>query len=278
MSVSVFEDVKTQLSLIERFKPDVLDGFASSLLLLAKEVKSRGLNTIKPRFLISGADLIDLGSRKFVEEVFNAPFFDQYGAAEFERLAWQCEEKCGYHIDVDSVIMEFVDEKGFDVASGETGEIVCTSLFNRAMPFIRYALGDVGKASEESVCSCGRSFPLMKVIEGRKNEMIVLPYGRAVSSLAFIVAMYQLSFYSSIDKFRVVQKSVDHFRFFIKMKENVNLDHEAVENEIREHFSKVFNLSSDCKVNFEVEFVEDFALDKSGKFRIVTSEIYNSGE
>ena len=127
LSVSVFEDVTNQISIIEKLRPDVLDGYASSLLLLAKEIKKMGIDTIKPRLLISGADLIDPRSRQFVEEIFEAPLYDQYGAAEFERLAWQCKEKNGYHIDADSVIMEFVDENGENVAPGETGEIVCTS-------------------------------------------------------------------------------------------------------------------------------------------------------
>jgi len=196
--VSVFDDVDKQIPIIERLKADVLDGYASSLLLLAKRVDEKGVETINPRFLISGADLIDAYSRKYVERVFDAPFYDQYGCAELERLAWQCEAKNEYHIDADSIIMEFVDDVGEEVAPGETGEIVCTSLFNYAMPLIRYAVGDVGKASEEKTCSCGRTFPLMKIVEGRKDSVIVLPDGRAMSSFAFLAAMYQLSFYKDI--------------------------------------------------------------------------------
>ena len=271
MSVSVFDDVATQFSIIEKLKPDVLDGYASSLLLLAKEVENRNTVTIKPRIIISGADLIDRYSRQFVERVFDVPFYDQYGCAELERLASQCGEKSGYHIDADSIIMEFVDEDGEDVAAGESGEIVCTSLFNYAMPFIRYAVGDIGKASEDTDCRCGRTFPLMKVIEGRKDCIIVLPDGRAMSSFAFIAAMYQLSFYKDIDKFRVIQKKAYLFRFLIKMKKNCVYGKSA-EKELVEHFSKVLNLEGD-QVKFEVEFVNDVPLDKSGKFRIVVSEL-----
>ena len=268
--VSVFDDVDEQISKIERLKPDVLDGYASSLLLLARRVEEREVKTIRPRFLISGADLIDPSSRRYVEEVFGVPFYDQYGCAEFERLAWQCEERRGYHIDADSVVMEFVDEDGERVAPGETGEIVCTSLFNYAMPFIRYAVGDLGKASEDA-CACGRTFPLMKLVEGRKDEVVVLPDGRALSSFAFIAGMYQLSFYKDIDRFRVVQKRLDHFRFLIKLR-NSGLDREAAEKELVGFFAKAFNVDVD-EVLFEVEFVEDIPLDSSGKFRIVVSEL-----
>jgi phenylacetate-CoA ligase len=252
-------------------KPDVLDGYASSLLLLAREVEKRSMKTIKPRFVISGADLIDAHSRQFVEKVFEVPFYDQYGTAEFERLAWQCQEKAEYHIDADSVVMQFVDENGEEVAPGETGKIVCTGLFNHAMPFIRYDMGDLGKPSEKMDCPCGRSFPLMKIMEGRKDAIIVLPDGRAMSSFALIAAMYPLSFYKEISQFRIIQKKVNHFKFLIKMK-NSRVDRKLAEDELTTHFGKVLNIKAD-EANFEVEFVEHIPSDKSGKFKIVVSEL-----
>jgi phenylacetate-CoA ligase len=271
ISVSVFDDVVKQVSVISKLKPDVLDGYASSILLLAKEVAKRGVNAIKPRLIISGADLIDGHSRGFVEKVFNVPFYDQYGCAELERLSSQCVEKSGYHVDADSVVMQFVDEEGEEVAPGERGEIVCTSLFNYAMPLIRYAVGDVGKASTETDCPCGRKLPLMKVMEGRKDSVVTLPDGRALSSFVFIAAIYQLSFYSRIEKFRVIQKKIDRFKFLIKVKDN-GIDVNFAEQEIVMLFSRVFDLDAD-EVEFEVEFVNDIPLDNSGKFRIFVSEL-----
>ena len=272
VSVSVFDDVVNQISIIEKLRPDVLDGYGSSLLLLAREIEKMGIDTIKPRLLLSGADLIGPRSRHFVENVFGAPLYDQYSSAEFERLAWQCKEKNGYHIDADSVIMEFVDENGENVAPEEAGEIVCTSLFNRAMPLIRYALNDLGKASDEGLCPCGRTFPLMKVIEGRKDDVIVLPDGRAMSSLAFIVAMYDLSFYKDIEKFRVIQKRVNHFKFLIKLRNREVYNEESIKAEMVAHFSKVLMIDAN-EMNFDIELTNEIPLDKSGKFRIVISEL-----
>ena len=271
LSVSVYDHVNSQVSTISKLKPDVVDGYASSILLLAREIEKKGVDSIRPKLLISGADLIEPHSRKFVEKVINAPFFDQYGCAELERLAWQCEEKAGYHIDADSVIMQFVDENGEEVAPGERGEIVCTSLFNYAMPFIRYAVGDVGKASRMNDCPCGRTLPLMEVIEGRRDSVVLLPDGRALSSFVFIAATYQLSFYNNIEKFRVIQKRIDKFEFIIKLKGN-NIDECLAEEELKNLFCKVFNVNADM-VEFKVEFVDDIPLDRGGKFRIFVSEI-----
>lgn len=269
MPVSVFDDVERQVLTIEKLKPDIIDGYASSLLLLAKRVEEKGVKTFRPRFLISGADLIDKHSRRYVERVFNVPFYDQYACAELERIAWQCEERAEYHIDADSIILECVDADGEKVAPGETGEIVCTSLFNHAMPFIRYRVGDVGQVSEEDNCPCGRTFPLIKIMEGRKDAVILLPDGRAMSSFAIIAAMYQLRFYSEIEQFRVVQKKDSLFSFLIKLKED-RVNQESAERELVELFRRILDVKGD-ELSFEVNFVDSIPLDESGKFRIVIS-------
>ena len=269
--VSVFDDTATQISTIEKLKPDVLDGYSNSLLSLAKEIDKKGIETIKPRLLFGGAELIADSSRKLIEKVFAAPFYDQYAIVELERMAWQCPEKRGYHVDADSILMQFVDEDGEEVAPGERGEIVCTSLFNYAMPFVRYAVDDLGVASEESDCPCGRNFPLMKVVEGRKDSLLLLPDGRVLAPFTFIAAMITFKFYRYIDLFRVVQQKMDVLSFRIKMK-NRRVDERTVKKELLAHLEKVLNVETG-EVRFEVEFVDDIPLDKSGKFSLVVSEL-----
>ncbi len=269
--VSVFDDISTQVSVIEKLRPDVLDGYSNSLLLLAKEVEKRGIETIRPRFVIGGAELIDPSSREYIEQVFHVPFYDQYATVEMERMAWQCPEKTGYHIDADSVVMQFVDAEGEAVAPGERGETVCTSLFNYAMPFIRYAVGDICVAADDPECACGRTFPLMKIVEGRTDSLVVLPGGFALAPFAFIAAMMTFKFYDSIELFRVIQRREDLLVFKLLMKQQeVNM--RVVEQELLAHLRSVLNLQS-SNVAFEVEFVDDIPLDNTGKFSIVVSEL-----
>jgi len=267
--LSVFDDAATQISKLRGLKPDVLDGYSSSLLLLARKINQAGV-TVQPRFIIGGAELIDGSSRRFIEDSFSAPFFDQYACIELERLAWQCKEKQGYHIDVDSVVMQFVDEEGAEVAPGERGEIVCTSLFNYAMPFIRYAVGDVGMSDEGADCPCGRTLPLMKVVEGRKDSFVVLPDGRVVAPLVFGWIMEFFKFYKYVEHYRIIQKKVDFFKILVKRKAGDFGDAEF-ETELSMNMRKM--LGVDDSVVFDVELVEEIPLDRSGKFMKVVSEI-----
>ena len=269
--ISVFDDIATQISKIEKLKPEVLDGYSNSILLLAKEVQKRGLDTIKPKFLVSGAELIDGSSRIFIEDVFAAPLYDQYASVEFERMAWQCPEKTEYHIDSDSLVMQFVDENGDEVTPGEEGEIVCTSLFNYAMPFIKYALDDVGIPSETAECPCGRTFPLMKVMQGRKTSLLVFPSGRVLAPFAFMLAVWNFKYYSCIDMFRIIQKRNDLILFKLRLNESI-VDESAIQKELQRHLRKTLNIKED-ETTFEVEFVDEMPLDKTGKFQIVDSEV-----
>ena len=269
--ISVFDDIATQISKIEKLRPEVLDGYSNSILLLAKEVNKRGLETIKPKFLVSGAELINTSSREFIEDVFAAPLYDQYASVEFERMAWQCPEKTEYHIDSDSLVMQFIDENGDEVEPGEEGEIVCTSLFNYAMPFVRYALDDVGIPSETAECPCGRTFPLMKVMEGRKTSLLVFPSGRVLAPFAFMLAVWNFKYYGCVDLFRIIQKRKDLILFKLRLNESI-VDESVIQKELQRHLRKTLNIKED-ETTFEVEFVDEMPLDKTGKFQIVDSEV-----
>ncbi len=270
--VSVFDDVETQITKIAAANPQVLDGYSNSILLLAKEAKKRGMHDINPRFLVSGAELIDASSRKFVEDVFASPFYDQYATVEFERIAWQCKEKDEYHIDADSLVMEFVDDDGESVSPGERGEVVCTSLFNHAMPFIRYGIDDVGVPSEKRECACGRNFPIMKMMEGRKTSLLTLPGGRVLAPFAFMLAVWTFKHYDLIDLFRVVQKRKDLIVFVLRLKENAS-NEDLIKNDLERHIREVLHLTEE--VSIEVESVDEIPLSRSGKFQIVVSQVEN---
>ena len=269
--VSVFDDVATQISKIRELKPDVLDGYSSSLLILSREIEKRGTEAIRPKFVIGGAEFVGNSSQESIEKVFDAPFYDQYACEEMERVAWQCPEKNQYHMDADSIIVQFVDENGEEVAPGERGEIICTSLFNYAVPFIRYSVGDVGAPSNEE-CSCGRTLPLMKVVEGRKDSFLLLPDGHVLSPMAFDGAMCMFKFHGNIDQFRIKQRKANLFEFYIKMLANGRVDEMTMEQELLDYLWRTLNLNPD-EVAFKVKFVEDFPLDTNGKLRKVISEL-----
>lgn len=268
--ISLFESTEKKIDLISKINPDVLDGYSQSLLLLSKEVERQDIKTINPRIMFGNAELISAESQKYMEKVFGAPYYDQYGAAEVDRSAWQCPEKQGYHMDIDSVITEFVDKKGNQVTNGETGEMAFTSLFNFAMPLIRYKIGDAGAASEE-LCSCWRSLPLMKVVEGRKDSFLKLPGNRIVSPMVFNFALSTFEYYADINQYFVRQKKIDYFE--VKLKMNLGtLNETKIASAFKNHIQKFFDIPED-EIEFNVSFVNEIPLPPTGKFLSVTSDL-----
>ena len=273
-TASVFDSTSEQISFINRIKPEVLEGYSSSLFLIAKEIENTGCEIWKPRIVIGGADLLGDYEKSLIEKSFNTSFYDQYAINELEALAWQCKEKNEYHIDADTIIMEFLDADGEQVAPGESGEIVCTSLFNYAMPFIRYAVGDVGTPSNETDCSCGRTFPLMKLLEGRRDSFISLPNRKPVSPQLFIIIMKEFKFFNLIDRYCIVQKKMDLIRFYLKIKKGVAISRRLLKSELINHFRRALKITGD-ELTFEVEFVDELPLSKGGKLATVISELGN---
>lgn len=271
--VSVFSDTRTRLKIIENVRPDILDGYSGSLLLLAKHADKEDLNTIRPKILFGSAEFIDKFSRRFIEKVFDAPFLDQFGCAEIDRSAWQCTEQVGYHMDADSVITQFIDEDGQEVASEELGEVVYTSLFNHAMPFIRYAVGDIGTRLDDE-CPCERKLPLMRVVGGRRDSFLVFPNGNIVSPFVFWWAINDPVLMKKIERWQVIQEKLNLFQIYIKkVDEKVdegNLSFRLINN-IVERLSQGHIDAS--KVLFDVKFVDNIPLDKSGKLRTIISQV-----
>jgi phenylacetate-CoA ligase len=268
--VPVFCTPEEQVRRISDAEPDVLDGYSGALFLIGHEVERQGIGSIRPRLMFGSADSIDVASRRYMERVFKAPYLDQYGCAEVDRTAWQCPLRDSYHLDVDSVVTQFVDETGEAVGAGESGEIVLTSLFSFAMQFIRYSLGDVGKPSSD-VCSCGRALPLMEAVEGRRDSFVTLPDGRMVSPRVLTVTMSQFRFYDGIEQFRIVQKRMDLFEVSLKMRSQFK-NEATVANELVRHLAGTLDVE-DLGVVFDVRFVDEIQLSGTGRLMAVVSEV-----
>jgi phenylacetate-CoA ligase len=172
------------------------------------------------------------------------------------------------------MILQFMDKSGEEVSVGERGEIVCTSLFNKAMPLIRYAIGDVGVPSDES-CTCGRTLPLMKVVEGRKDSLLLFPDGRVITPRTFTIAMNEFKFYRYVDQFRLTQKKLDLLEVEIKVTNDCS-EADLVRDELLSYLRATLNTGA--STTWTVNIVEDIPLDRTGKLMAVVSQLGKRAE
>jgi len=160
------------------YKPLYLRGYASACYLLADFFKRNDIK-YKLKAVLTSSDMLYPYQRKVIEDVFCCKVFDHYGQVEDIVTANECELHKGYHINMESCIIEILDESGKNLSEGNSGRIIGTQLENYSMPLIRYDIGDIGTISNEK-CQCGRSHTKITNLDGRKDDWIVTPEGKRV--------------------------------------------------------------------------------------------------
>ena len=187
LSLSVYhltgETLDSYLAWIERFRPAFFHVYPSSMYEFARLLYERGrdLRHLGLRGVLAGSENLYAFQRQAIEAITGARVYSWYGHAEGAAIAFECEQSPEYHFVPIYGYVEFLDLLGRPTAQdGETVEIVASGFLNRASPFLRYRTMDHGVLSS-SPCACGRSFPRLRRIEGRLQELIVSSGGRLIS-------------------------------------------------------------------------------------------------
>jgi len=193
-------------------RPSVLQGYPSSLLAFAHHCLEQGARLDPaPRLVFTDSEMLRPDVRDVLERAFGTAPIDIFGTYETDNIAYQCAERGGYHVALDSVVLEIVRD-GQAVAEGEEGELVATVLTNHTHPFIRYRLGDIGRFATTG-CRCGRTFPLLEVISGRADDMIEFADGTRRTPLNVLGRLD--SFAPLVRHYQLHQLAVDRFELWI---------------------------------------------------------------
>jgi len=248
---------------MEKFQPDVIISYASSIYLLAKFLEKKGIKPNYPKISIStSAETLHPYMRETIEKIFNTKVFDKYGSREVSAIAYECEAHSGLHIIMDNVIVECIDSITGEEVWDKPGELLITDLNNYGMPFIRYKIGDMGILSKEK-CRCGRNTLLLKRVIGRTTDNFILKNGRIVHGEYFTHLFYGLE---GIKEFQFVQEKIDRFIFYIVKDENFDVN---IINRLEQEIKNV--VGSDSQL--DIIFVESIPKTPTGKYRFTISKI-----
>jgi putative adenylate-forming enzyme len=153
------------VSLINDKKLNILAGPPSLLSLIARH---RDAITHPIDTLISYAEVLDGGTRAFLEGTFGAPVVQIYQGAE--GFVGSTCRKGKLHINEDTVLVE---QEDVDDATGKAKRVIVTDLYRTTQPIIRYSLNDVLEIDPEP-CECGSCFRVIKTIHGRADDIFML--------------------------------------------------------------------------------------------------------
>lgn len=243
-------------SRVRESKPDVIGGYAGVLSRLARELGD-DQKDVRPRLILSVAEVLTPAMRARIEKVFRAPVRDTYACYELGLVASECPQGGTYHVCDDNVIIEI---EGSD--DNDSGELIGTNLHFTAMPIIRYRLGDVVARGPER-CACGSPFTTLSAIQGRMNDFFPLPDGRLLHPYRIGTAVWKASF-DWMHQYQVIQERLDRVSMRIVARRNPAPDEiAALESVVKEV------LGND--VEFVTELVDDINDEVNGKFRIYRS-------
>jgi phenylacetate-CoA ligase len=180
------KSVGSMAEAIRKYRPRFLKGMSSTLYFFALSLREAGIEDIAFKCVFSTGEVVTRMHRGLVETTLQSPLLDSYGHMERTVGIAQCLEG-GYHVNQDYGLMEFVNVREIPGQKELLASIVGTSLYNRAMPLLRYDVGDeVELFRQPESCPCGRTLPLVKGVHGRTEDCIVTPEGTFITSL-FIV-------------------------------------------------------------------------------------------
>jgi phenylacetate-CoA ligase len=171
--------IEQQADWLERRAPAYLSTYQSTASALARHFEIVGRSLSLDAVFTSG-ETVDLSTRDDIRHAFGCEVIDRYATNEIGHIASQCPAGGGYHICSEAVLLELLDDNGEDAAPGQRGRVVLTSLYNFAMPFIRYDLGDLAVAAE-GACPCGSTLPRLEAILGRQRNVFTFADGSQYS-------------------------------------------------------------------------------------------------
>lgn len=249
-------DPRDHLGELRRIRPRFVYSFPSVMDAVARVIEREGLRGLSVEGVICHGELLTDRARDRIRRAFRCPVWNQYGAQEFNRLAWDCAEHGALHIDADSVLIEVLDGDR-PCEPGEEGELVVTGLVNRLMPLIRYRLGDLGRLVD-GACPCGRGLPRLEITEGRSDDVIPLDDGRVLGPR---LLSQRIESFDGMAQYRLVQRREGFELRYVPDDAPASL-----EDDLRDALRDLLG-------DIDVVRVDAIPLNRRGKLRKIVSEL-----
>lgn len=207
-----------------RKKFQYINGYTSSIVLFAKYLKRESivLTDVCPtlKYCIVTSEMLFESDKLLMQEVFNVPVINEYGASELDLIAFT-NETDEFVVNSETLFVEILDENNKPLPYGEQGKIVITSLYNKAHPLIRYEIGDSGILSKESTFKK----PILQKLIGRTNDVAVLENDKKVPGLTFYyVTKSVIEDDGNVKEFVVEQLNIALFKIIYVAEKELNND------------------------------------------------------
>jgi phenylacetate-CoA ligase len=240
-------------------KPQFLRGYPSTISMIAEFIVRKDM---KLDFKLKGIQLTAENvfdwQIEIISRAFNTRVYLQYGMSETGIFGFTYDDSFEYYCSPYYGLTEIIDEQGLHVNVGCEGEVVVTSLFNYAMPLIRYRTGD--RAIYGGI---KRGFYCIKKIIGRSQDYIYDSSGDKIPVTGIVFGLHYKAF-KNIIKWQIVQDVLGEVRVKIIRGNGYTAEDE------REIFN---NLRNFANVFSSFEYVENIPLTARGKHLFIVQRV-----
>jgi phenylacetate-CoA ligase len=261
MSDTAFE---TNLKKFTQTPFEYLNGYTSAIVQFAKFLNRKGLvlksicSTLKACIVTS--EMLFDDDKALMENQFGVPVINEYGASELDLIAFQ-NTKDEWQVNSETLFVEILDDYNNPLPFGEEGRVVITSLYNKAHPFIRYDIGDIGVLSKKSTLKN----PILKKLIGRTNDIAILPSGKRAAGLTFYyITKSIVEDDGNVKEFIIEQLEKDTFKVYYVSAYTLSDDKIKIITNEMEHY-----LEKGLTILFERQ--DQLQRSKSGKLKQFSS-------
>ena len=247
-------------------KFDYINGYTSSIVLFAKFLQKKNIvltsvcSTLQCCVVTS--EMLFEEDKLLMEKQFGIKVINEYGASELDLIAFQNPNE-EWQVNSETLFVEILDKKNNVLPNGKEGRIVITSLYNKAHPFIRYDIGDVGILDEKSTFKK----PILKKLIGRTNDIAILPSGKKSPGLTFYyVTKSIIEDDGNVKEFVIKQIKIDTFE--VEYVSNTALTFEQIKK-----IEKAINAYLENGLRFTFIRKDKLERSKSGKLKQFVSMV-----
>jgi phenylacetate-CoA ligase len=263
LSDNAFEKV---LSKFKSTAFDYINGYTSPIVQFAKYLKRERviLKSVCPtlKVCIVTSEMLFDEDKTLLETQFGVPIVNEYGASELDLIAFQNTED-QWQVNSETLYVEILDDHDNILPYGQEGRIVITSLYNKAHPFIRYDIGDIGILSEDSTLQK----PILKKLIGRTNDIARLPSGKTAAGLTFYyITKSVIENDGNVSEFVIEQSELDAFKIKYVSRRILTPNEETVVKQEMERY-----LEPNISIDFER--VKVLKRTKAGKLKQFVSKL-----
>jgi len=250
--------ILTFIGQIRKYRPEVIMGHAHSVYRLAEFCRENKIGDIRFNGIITTAMVLSTAERQVIEAVFESPVFNRYGCEELSIISSECEAHSGMHIFAEGL---YVELDGPD--QGLPRPLIITDLENRAMPMIRYEIGDYG-ILEPGPCSCGRGLPRFREISGRTADFLYSPEGRPIFGISILDTF--VIHIPGLKQVQIIQDKYDHLDFYIVKDGKFS---EECPIRVKKTVAEIFGAGMRC----DISYVDKIPQTERGKYRFSICKI-----